>query len=100
MSSLLFIVVFFFCTIARTQIYSLSLHDALPIFLRIGQRLGLADEIQLADLELGNHAERRGGPGNICGVVPERSEEHTSELQSPYDILCRLLLQKKNQIRN
>src|SRR5207248_3541668 len=37
-------------------------------------------------------------PSNIAGLPTWRSEEHTSELQSPYDLVCRLLLEKKNTI--
>src|SRR5438132_3429849 len=39
----------------------------------------------------------RTGAGNLCGVVLERSEEHTSELQSHSDLVCRLLLEKKKK---
>src|SRR5437867_9208879 len=41
-------------------------------------------------------AERRGGNRGGPQRLPDRSEEHTSELQSPYDLVCRLLLEKKN----
>src|SRR5207248_10939981 len=37
--------------------------------------------------------------GDVFGAMAPRSEEHTSELQSPYDLVCRLLLEKKNEIR-
>src|SRR2546426_4550180 len=51
-----------------------------------------------ADREVGEHRNREGGPG---GRVPaeheERSEEHTSELQSPCNLVCRLLLEKKKK---
>src|ERR1039457_7697333 len=66
---------FFFNDTATTEIYTLSLHDALPICLR-----------QKTD-------------GNPCPgkhhVWQRRSEEHTSELQSPCNLVCRLLLEKK-----
>src|SRR5437867_8787057 len=39
------------------------------------------------------------GSGQRAGKLPLRSEEHTSELQSPYDLVCRLLLEKKNNIK-
>src|SRR5256885_6960602 len=75
---------FFFNDTATTEIYTLSLHDALPI-----SRF----EAQLA-LQIG-----AGGPVALH-TVPEqeqvRSEEHTSELQSPCNLVCRLLLEKKN----
>src|SRR5215216_7905368 len=67
---------FFFNDTATTEIYTLSLHDALPIFHR--GRAGTARR-RVPPLR------RRAG----------RSEEHTSELQSPDDLVCRLLLQKK-----
>src|SRR6266516_7964996 len=74
----LLFVFFFFNDTATTEIYTLSLHDALPI--------GVPDR-----------------PGGTCApdVLPRqarrhrRSEEHTSELQSPYEHVCRLLLEKK-----
>src|SRR5476649_835222 len=68
---------FFFNDTATTEIYTLSLHDALPI-----SALG-AD---VAAVMITNP--------NTLGVF-ERSEEHTSELQSHSDIVCRLLLEKK-----
>src|SRR6266702_8957904 len=77
---------FFFNDTATTEIYTLSLHDALPIFAESAgerrRRRGLAVErIGAAIL----------GPGNIG----TRSEEHTSELQSRGHLVCRLLLEKK-----
>src|ERR687897_220209 len=74
---------FFFNDTATTEIYTLSLHDALPIWTEIlrGDR---GDEDRPVRGHLG--PERRGG---------RRSEEHTSELQSPCNIVCRLLLEKK-----
>src|SRR5436189_6347112 len=80
---------FFFNDTATTEIYTLSLHDALPICaLRALDRLLLAatdadgDLARLALLGLGD---------------PDRSEEHTSELQSPMYLVCRLLLEKKKK---
>src|SRR6266513_6100065 len=70
---------FFFNDTATTEIYTLSLHDALPIF-----------------LEPPNLEQR--GAGGDRGLVRGRSEEHTSELQSRFDLVCRLLLEKKNLI--
>src|SRR5256885_9642860 len=72
---------FFFNDTATTEIYTLSLHDALPICLAgRGQRnvQGLGD-----------------GAAFAHGHEVERSEEHTSELQSPCNLVCRLLLEKK-----
>src|SRR5437764_8043254 len=71
---------FFFTDTATTEIYTLSLHDALPIFPGGAGRL------------------LRGGNGDRpeqAGAARLRSEEHTSELQSPMYLVCRLLLEKK-----
>src|SRR5438132_11315884 len=70
---------FFFNDTATTEIYTLSLHDALPIYGRVRTR-------QLHPHRRGLGGERADGP---------RSEEHTSELQSHSDLVCRLLLEKK-----
>src|SRR6266487_2899628 len=69
---------FFFNDTATTEIYTLSLHDALPISGRHGAVEGHAGDLSNGD----------GG---------ERSEEHTSELQSPVHLVCRLLLEKKKK---
>src|SRR5437762_8955034 len=80
---------FFFNDPATTEIYTLSLHDALPIFRRVliasGVRYDLALESPEYVKELAQH--HTGG----------RSEEHTSELQSPMYLVCRLLLEKKKK---
>src|SRR5690349_22169328 len=76
---------FFFNDTATTEIYTLSLHDALPIL-----------------------SQQKGEIGRLQGAVkytiesdllfaPGRSEEHTSELQSRRDLVCRLLLEKKKK---
>src|SRR5437667_7503167 len=82
---------FFFNDTATTEIYTLSLHDALPISPggdAGGGRAAAQLRGLLALLQVG------GGSGR-----PEagRSEEHTSELQSHHDLVCRLLLEKKNK---
>src|SRR5215211_9434380 len=77
------LVFFFFNDTATTEIYTLSLHDALPISVS-----GLVD-LGPTSSPSALHAET-GGPG-----VESRSEEHTSELQSHSDLVCRLLLEKK-----
>src|SRR5260370_32689506 len=71
---------FFFNDTATTEIYTLSLHDALPIFHADGRT---KDAEVPADLEESARAYRR-------------SEEHTSELQSHLNLVCRLLLEKKD----
>src|SRR2546429_7522242 len=81
---------FFFNDTATTEIYTLSLHDALPIY-------GDGANHRLFCL-LERNADDLGGPSVICldGLSKPRSEEHTSELQSPLHLVCRLLLEKKN----
>src|SRR5256885_8289170 len=73
---------FFFNDTATTEIYTLSLHDALPIFSRrVAPRHGTQSTVPRPALRAGTRAAR--------------SEEHTSELQSPCNLVCRLLLEKK-----
>src|SRR5207248_10602791 len=76
---------FFFNDTAPTEIYTLSLHDALPISYADGMLRQLSF--------LHGHGEHGGYR------FRRRSEEHTSELQSPYDLVCRLLLEKKKKTR-
>src|SRR5687767_15578549 len=75
---------FFFNATATTEIYTLSLHDALPI-------LGMED---LLDRQLPGKAMRLIA-GDVAAWHAHRSEEHTSELQSLAYLVCRLLLEKK-----
>src|SRR3972149_4614351 len=70
---------FFFNDTATTEIYTLSLHDALPIF---GGGLGVHPVVDVDESHEDDEA---------------RSEEHTSELQSQSNLVCRLLLEKKNK---
>src|SRR2546430_7600992 len=77
---------FFFNDTATTEIYTLSLHDALPISAH------LAHPVRHAVPGLAHRAARR-VPGRPGG----RSEEHTSELQSQSNLVCRLLLEKKKK---
>src|SRR5256885_17046444 len=83
--SLLFFFFFFFNDTATTEIYTLSLHDALPIY---GGRGTGAVAGALAPVSM--------KPRMSC-LVTRRSEEHTSELQSPCNLVCRLLLEKKKK---
>src|SRR2546430_7144726 len=74
---------FFFNDTATTEIYTLSLHDALPILSLPGSP---------------------SGPTHLVGwqavyPVTDRSEEHTSELQSQSNLVCRLLLEKKKKTK-
>src|SRR5256885_10585580 len=85
-------VFFFFNDTATTEIYTLSLHDALPIL-----------------FVLTHHPRepvvKEGGTSytfvteGIEAALEQRSEEHTSELQSPCNLVCRLLLEKKKNRR-
>src|SRR5256885_6317592 len=72
---------FFFNDTATTEIYTLSLHDALPICPMATHSL---TRVVTPARRLRSPRKRR------------RSEEHTSELQSPCNLVCRLLLEKKN----
>src|SRR5438034_3486749 len=76
---------------AATEIYTLSLHDALPIF-RI---VHLA--VPIRPIHFWNEGQSFTASPTEAGVlIINRSEEHTSELQSHSDLVCRLLLEKKN----
>src|SRR5215472_3005446 len=79
------LLVFFFHDTATTEIYTLSLHDALPIF-------GQVFHLPLPDAVLARAGALHGEHG--------RSEEHTSELQSLRHLVCRLLLEKNKIIRS
>src|SRR5258708_24249741 len=83
---------FFFNDTATTEIYTLSLHDALPICpgLALSQNSGGSRAANADD----------GAPRRHAALISrQRSEEHTSELQSPDHLVCRLLLEKKNSLR-
>src|SRR5699024_12472051 len=81
---------------APTQAYTLSLHDALPISANVPphkQAKELASgKDRMAMLSLAFKNEKAVEVSDI----EQRSEEHTSELQSRFDLVCRLLLEKKN----
>src|SRR5256885_13067027 len=85
--------VFFFNDTATTEIYTLSLHDALPICLKLKTRgeLWLAAGMRRFYATFARRLEQGPAPD-----FRSRSEEHTSELQSPCNLVCRLLLEKKN----
>src|SRR2546430_7803066 len=99
---------FFFNDTATTEIYTLSLHDALPIWLDMesaglarflfelasDERLGILDAVgerPLRHAQIARHLRMT--------VSETRSEEHTSELQSQSNLVCRLLLEKKKERR-
>src|SRR6266568_9045860 len=76
---------FFFNDTATTEIYTLSLHDALPIPAH-DERPALGSRRRIGPRDTGRTGRQR------------RSEEHTSELQSQFHLVCRLLLEKKKKI--
>src|SRR5689334_24859685 len=78
----IFLFFFFFNDTATTEIYTLSLHDALPIY--------------AATAPSARPTTYAPGPG-IAACSDPRSEEHTSELQSQFHLVCRLLLEKKKK---
>src|SRR5207248_9659822 len=107
--------IFTFHDPATTQIYTLSLHDALPISCSPRTAPGTSTRSKWSTAERSTapaptcspsstrcstwHASSRASRKSVrrrrrCAT---RSEEHTSELQSPYDLVCRLLLEKKKK---
>src|SRR5258706_5968032 len=82
---------FFFNDTATTEIYTLSLHDALPI--------STHHRSTTHSTTTPHHTQCTSSPWVWCGVVVlrVRSEEHTSELQSLTNLVCRLLLEKKKK---
>src|SRR5260370_16742247 len=80
---------FFFNDTATTEIYTLSLHDALPIW--------PVRSAQLPNRRTRSRVRRFGQ--SATGPPGHRSEEHTSELQSHLNLVCRLLLEKKKNKR-
>src|SRR5437764_12134028 len=81
---------------ATTQIYTLSLHDALPISGEVHRAPGCGPARRAADPEMAQRG-RAGGRNADVERQGHRSEEHTSELQSPMYLVCRLLLEKKKR---
>src|SRR3712207_7624927 len=94
----MYIIVFFFNDTATTEIYTLSLHDALPIY-RQGLLHVLRRERLQARVPARVEREERLDRLLEVGVDRVRSEEHTSELQSRQYLVCRLLLEKKKKRR-
>src|SRR2546430_10272102 len=103
---LAFCIFFFFNDTATTEIYTLSLHDALPI---LTGEPGSAAPSNVTVCSTGSRLVQRtacpaemvmASPANFTAVMlTSRSEEHTSELQSQSNLVCRLLLEKKKQTR-
>src|SRR3712207_7335549 len=96
--------IFFFNDTATTEIYTLSLHDALPICQLASPRTETASRRPRRRLRPTQGPAARPParsvtrPGEPWRTPPPRSEEHTSELQSRQYLVCRLLLEKKKHI--
>src|SRR2546426_1212792 len=102
---------FFFNDTATTEIYTLSLHDALPISCRpragsprprrVARPPGARGPRRPRAARRRRTCARERAPGSTRRPASpdsrERSEEHTSELQSPCNLVCRLLLEKKKK---
>src|SRR3712207_8406397 len=94
---------FFFNDTATTEIYTLSLHDALPIYVVADDEVLYAGDEpghrecrwDTRGLKPGKHLIRLLVADRNGRLIRERSEEHTSELQSRQYLVCRLLLEKK-----
>src|SRR3712207_8948757 len=93
------VIVFFFNDTATTEIYTLSLHDALPISWRAGKKkicLPAAASTTSRTLRITSVRRARQPRYTVSRCANcARSEEHTSELQSRQYLVCRLLLEKK-----
>src|SRR5687768_17907001 len=90
-----FFLFFFFNDTATTEIYTLSLHDALPIWAKVRVVPGVVPSVP--------KSWRVESTENVLAVpvrLTLRSEEHTSELQSRLHLVCRLLLEKKKKKQN
>src|SRR2546422_11658114 len=93
---------FFFNDTATTEIYTLSLHDALPISTTTSSAIAMmarrtpSATVPTNSITKRRRARRASSPeASTRGAAPSRSEEHTSELQSRLHLVCRLLLEKK-----
>src|SRR5687768_17713566 len=95
---MIFLFFFFFNDTATTEIYTLSLHDALPICAS-GAACPRRDRSRAARRNAGRGRFAAGRPESSWGssFAGRRSEEHTSELQSRLHLVCRLLLEKKKK---
>src|SRR3712207_6982292 len=89
---------FFFNDTATTEIYTLSLHDALPICDLVERLGGHVDPVELPASVLPVGVALRALGRSLVARDGMRSEEHTSELQSRQYLVCRLLLEKKKKL--
>src|SRR5438874_8007886 len=94
--------IFFFNDTATTEIYTLSLHDALPICRGCVRRVSAPPKQPVMPRVIVSRSSVPPSTSTSTRPTPaasrRRSEEHTSELQSRRDLVCRLLLEKKNTI--
>src|SRR2546422_3245303 len=90
---------FFFNDTATTEIYTLSLHDALPISASAGARSSASPAIHKTSASCSRPVRAASSSAVDQGTsdLASRSEEHTSELQSRLHLVCRLLLEKKKK---
>src|SRR5256885_15523691 len=97
---------FFFNDTAPTEIYTLPLHDALPILFYIAlkdaatraKKLYIPSGVYKFSTRFINNVGTDPTSAKPIWIEGDRSEEHTSELQSPCNLVCRLLLEKKKQL--
>src|SRR3712207_7009546 len=91
---------FFFNDTATTEIYTLSLHDALPILTAMapGTYIGAAHPVSGDGSKMDETLAKKAASDTASYARTLRSEEHTSELQSRQYLVCRLLLEKKKKI--
>src|SRR5438067_9350129 len=93
--------ILFFNDTSTTEIYTLSLHDALPICARLPaheqREATMIKRLRVDPISayLERYRKAKSFPVTIANGFVYRSEEHTSELQSRFDLVCRLLLEKK-----
>ena len=85
------VLIFFFNDTATTEIYTLSLHDALPICHNSSSGTSSSSGSSSSG------SSKSGSSSSGCSISGSRSEEHTSELQSLTNLVCRLLLEKKKK---
>src|SRR5207249_12235742 len=93
----LFYLFFFFNAPSTTEIYTLSLHDALPISNLFGASVLYLYSSLTINVAIASSRYYTGSLYDLPLISNFRSEEHTSELQSRIDLVCRLLLEKKKK---
>src|SRR5699024_12771315 len=89
------LLLFFYYSLSTTVVYTLSLHDALPIY--CGNVIFIASMSSNTNFGLLFLKITTQPQSSQRRTTLERSEEHTSELQSRFDLVCRLLLEKKKK---